>query len=92
VSASSHSGRKTFLTNLANKGTAIHILETLADQNNISTIVSYLYSSSIQLKATDELVLKSSYLRHPFVKLKTKEFWGHGSFAYVAHQPWKYFF
>ncbi len=28
--ASSHSGRRTFLPSLANKGTAIHILKTLA--------------------------------------------------------------
>ena len=35
--ASSHSGRRTFLTTLANKGTAIHILKTLAGHRSIST-------------------------------------------------------
>ena len=35
--ASSHSGRRTFLTSLANKGTAIHILKTLAGHRSIST-------------------------------------------------------
>ena len=41
--ASSHSGRRTFLTNLANKGTAIHILKTLAGHRSISTTAAYLY-------------------------------------------------
>jgi len=53
--ASSHSGRRTFLTNLANKGTAIHILKTLAGHRSISTTAAYLYSSSTQLRAAVEL-------------------------------------
>ena len=54
--ASSHSGRRTFLTNLANKGTAIHLLKTLAGHRSISTTAAYLYSSPNQLKAAVELV------------------------------------
>ncbi len=54
--ASSHSGRRTFLTSLANKGTAIHILKTLAGHRSISTTAAYLYSSPSQLKAAVELV------------------------------------
>jgi len=54
--ASSHSGRRTFLTNLANKGTAIHILKTLAGHRSISTTAAYLYSSPSQLRAVVELV------------------------------------
>ena len=54
--ASSHSGRRTFLTNLANKGTAIHILKTLAGHRSIQTTATYLYSSPNQLKAAVELV------------------------------------
>jgi integrase/recombinase XerD len=54
--ASSHSGRRTFLTNLANKGTAIHLLKTLAGHRSISTTAAYLYSSPSQLKAAVELV------------------------------------
>ena len=54
--ASSHSGRRTFLTNLANKGTAIHILKTLAGHRSISTTAAYLYSSPSQLKAAVELI------------------------------------
>jgi len=53
--ASSHSGRRTFLTNLANKGIAIHVLKTLAGHRSISTTASYLYSNSNQLKAAVEL-------------------------------------
>ena len=54
--ASSHSGRRTFLTNLANKGTAIHLLKTLAGHRSIQTTAAYLYSSPSQLKAAVELV------------------------------------
>ena len=53
---SSHSGRRTFLTSLANKGTAIHILKTLAGHRNIATTAAYLYSSPAQLRAAVELV------------------------------------
>ena len=55
MGASSHSGRRTFLTGLANKGTAIHILKTLAGHRSISTTAAYLYSSPSQLKAAAEL-------------------------------------
>ncbi|ALK89162.1 tyrosine-type recombinase/integrase [Limnohabitans sp. 63ED37-2] len=54
--ASSHSGRRTFLTNLANKGTSIHLLKSLAGHRSIQTTALYLYSSPIQLKAVVELV------------------------------------
>ena len=53
---SSHSGRRSFLTGLANKGTAIHILKSLAGHRNISTTATYLYSSPDQLKSAVELV------------------------------------
>ena len=53
--ATSHSGRRTFLTNLANKGTSIHLLRTLAGHRSISTTATYLYSSPTQLKAAVEL-------------------------------------
>ena len=54
--ASSHSGRRTFLTNLANKGTAIHLLKTLAGHRSIQTTATYLYSSPTQLREVVELV------------------------------------
>ena len=54
--ASSHSGRRTFLTNLANKGTAIHLLKTLAGHRSIQTTATYLYSSPSQLRAIVELI------------------------------------
>jgi integrase/recombinase XerD len=54
--ASSHSGRRTYLTTLANKGTAIHLLKAIAGHRNISTTAVYLYSSPAQLKAAVELV------------------------------------
>jgi len=54
--ASSHSGRRTFLTTLANKGTAIHLLKTLAGHRNIQTTASYLYSIPTQLRAVVEMI------------------------------------
>jgi len=54
--ASSHSGRRTFLTTLANKGTAIHLLKTLAGHRSISTTAAYLYTNPTQLRAVVELV------------------------------------
>ena len=54
--ASSHSGRRSFLTNLANKGTSIHLLKTIAGHRSIQTTAMYLYSSPAQLKAVVELV------------------------------------
>ena len=55
LGCSSHTGRRSFLTGLANKGTAIHILKSLAGHRNISTTAAYLYSSPAQLKAAVEL-------------------------------------
>jgi integrase/recombinase XerD len=54
--ASSHSGRRTFLTHLANQGIAIHLLKMLAGHRSISTTAAYLYSSPNLLKAAVELV------------------------------------
>jgi integrase/recombinase XerD len=54
--ASSHSGRRSFLTNLANKGIAIHVLKTLAGHRSIQTTAMYLYSSPSQLKAAVDLI------------------------------------
>ena len=53
--ASSHSGRRSFLTNLANKGTSIHLLKTIAGHRSIQTTAMYLYSSPAQLRAVVEL-------------------------------------
>ncbi len=53
--ASSHSGRRSFLTNLANKGTSIHLLKTLAGHRSIQTTATYLYTSPSQLRAVVEL-------------------------------------
>ncbi|NDG15269.1 MAG: site-specific integrase [Betaproteobacteria bacterium] len=46
--AISLSGRRTFLTNLANKGTAIHILKTLAGHRSISSTAAYLYRQALR--------------------------------------------
>ncbi|MCF8164893.1 MAG: site-specific integrase [Sulfuritalea sp.] len=54
--ASSHSGRRSFLTRLANQRTAIHLLKALAGHRSIQTTAQYLYSSPSQLKAAVELV------------------------------------
>ena len=40
--ASSHSGRRTFITNLANKGISVRLLASLAGHRNISTTQYYI--------------------------------------------------
>jgi len=40
--ASSHSGRRTFITNLASKGVGVRVLMSLAGHKNISTTQSYI--------------------------------------------------
>jgi hypothetical protein len=54
--ASSHSDRKTLFTNLAYKGTAIHILKTLAGHRSIGTTAACLYSSPSLLNDAVEFV------------------------------------
>jgi len=54
--ATSHSGRRSFLTKLANQGTAIHLLKVLAGHRSISTTAAYLYTNPTQLRAVVELV------------------------------------
>lgn len=53
--ASSHSGRRSYLTGLADRGISIHILKSLAGHRSIATTAKYLYSSPTQLKAAADL-------------------------------------
>ena len=48
--ASSHSGRRSCLTNMADKGTSVHIIKTLAGHRSIACTSVYLYSSPSQFK------------------------------------------
>lgn len=54
--ASSHSGRKTFLTTLANKGISIHILASLAGHRNIAVTSRYLTANDELKRNAVELV------------------------------------
>jgi integrase/recombinase XerD len=54
--ASSHSGRKTFLTTLANKGISIHILASLAGHRNIAVTSRYLIANDELKRNAVELV------------------------------------
>ena len=54
--ATSHSGRRTYLTSLANKGIGIHLLAALAGHKNISTTMVYLNANVDMLRAAVELV------------------------------------
>jgi integrase/recombinase XerD len=54
--ASSHSGRKTFLTTLANKGISIHILASLAGHRSISVTNRYLTANDDLKRNAVELV------------------------------------
>ena len=53
--ASSHSGRRTFLTGLAHKGVNVRVLATLAGHKNISTTQRYIEVGEHQLRAAVEM-------------------------------------
>ena len=54
--ATSHAGRHFFLTSLAEKGVAIHVLAALAGHRNISTTMVYLHANATVLRSAVELV------------------------------------
>ena len=54
--ASSHSGRRTYITRLANKGVGVRLLAELAGHSHISTTQWYIDVNSEQLSAAVELL------------------------------------
>ena len=53
---SSHSGRKTFITRLADKGVAVHLLAALAGHKHIGTTQRYITVNEVLLTRAVELV------------------------------------
>ena len=56
VGATSHSGRRTFITNLAAKGVGVRVLAELAAHASISTTQRYIDVNDEQLRAAVELM------------------------------------
>jgi integrase/recombinase XerD len=54
--ASSHSGRRSFITGLAHKGVSVRVLAALAGHSDISTTQKYIELGEHQLRAAVELV------------------------------------
>jgi integrase/recombinase XerD len=54
--ASSHSGRRSFITNLASKGVSVRVLMSLAGHRSISTTQSYIDINDDMLRSAVELV------------------------------------
>jgi integrase/recombinase XerD len=54
--ASSHSGRRTFATNIASKGVGIKVLQKLLGHKNIQTTSVYIYASDDMMRKAVELV------------------------------------
>ena len=54
--ASSHSGRRTYITRLANKGVGVRLLAALAGHSHISTTQRYIDVNSDQLSQAVELL------------------------------------
>lgn len=54
--ASSHSGRRSFITNLANKGVGVRVLMALAGHRNISTTQAYIDVNDEMQRAAVDLV------------------------------------
>lgn len=53
---SSHSGRRSFITNLANKGVSIHVLKELAGHKSISVTEKYIQKNPSVLQASVNLL------------------------------------
>jgi len=53
--AGSHSGRRTFITNLAAKGVSVRIFAELASHSSISTTQRYIDVNDNQMRAAVEL-------------------------------------
>lgn len=56
LNASSHSGRRSFITRLANKGVGVRVLMSLAGHKNISTTQHYIDVNDEQKRAAVELI------------------------------------
>ena len=56
--ATSHSGRRTGLTNLAERGVGVRVLMALTGQSNITTTQRYIHLRPDMFKATVEVGLK----------------------------------
>lgn len=54
--ASSHSGRRTFITRLADKGVGVHVLMALAGHRNLTTTQRYISQNPTIMKAAVELI------------------------------------
>ena len=54
--ATSHSGRRTFITNLANKGIGVRILQTLAGHRSIATTQLYIDVNDEMLRSAVDLI------------------------------------
>jgi integrase/recombinase XerD len=54
--ASSHSGRRTFATNIASKGVGIKVLQKLLGHKNIQTTSVYIFASDDMMRKAVELV------------------------------------
>jgi len=56
VGASSHSGRRTFITNLANRGVGVRVLQALAGQRSIATTQIYIDVNDDILRTAVDLI------------------------------------
>ena len=56
VPASSHSGRRTYITRLANKGVGVRLLAALAGHSHISTTQRYIDVNADQMRDAVELL------------------------------------
>jgi integrase/recombinase XerD len=55
--ASSHSGRRTFITGLANKGVAVRVLQELAAHSSLSVTQKYIDVNEQQMRNVIELIV-----------------------------------